>query len=342
MTTETLYLRCHFFVVGTRPLCLWDTSISDKNLKFLNSIDPSYFEYLGQLYSDSLNTQDQSTSRKAQHAALALRTAYAQALETLFALICSAIQAPWCVPAWVNAYKNHELRDLVEKIQETQQIISLLETETPSWSTVYDFLFPALDIEDEIYKSAVRDGFIRTWKRFAYDFLDDGSIREYNSIKHGLRISSGGFKLHIGIPEEPGVPPPTDKMVEVTSSDFGSSYLNFEKVGDQAHHLCLKGELRNWNLESLVWGLQLAAMSIANVQSVLKGQSENNSQAPFRCPGDLLDFDRWRGFVTLTEPEIAIPSELIHPFTKEDILSNYKAGIYSQSRNILLREGNNG
>lgn len=282
------------------------------------------------------NSQDDPTSRDAQHAALALRAAYSQALETLFALIFSAIQAPWCVPAWINAYKNHELRNLVEKVQEEQQMTSLLKTETPSWSTIYDFLFSALNIEDKAYESALKDGFIQTWMYFAHDFLDESSVREYNSIKHGLRISSGGFKLHIGIPEEPGVRPPQEKMMEVTSSAFGSSYLNSEKLGDWAHHLRLKGELRNWNLESLLWGLQLAAMSIANVQSVLKVKAGNGSQAPFNCPENLSDFGKWKGFVNVTEPEVTILPEFIHPFTKEDILSNYKAGIYSDVRRIIF------
>jgi hypothetical protein len=324
--------------VGERPLCLWDKSISDKNLKFLNSIDPSYFEYLCQLYSQSLNNQDEPTSRDAQHAALALRTAYSQALETLFALIFSAIQAPWCVPAWINAYKNHELRELVAKIQEEQQITSLLKTETPSWSTIYDFLFPVLNIEDKAYESSLKDGFIQTWTCFAHDFLDESSVREYNSIKHGLRIRSGGFKLHIGILEEPGVPPPEDKMMEVTNSDFGSSYLNSEKLGTWSHHLHLEGEFRNWNPESLFWGLELAAMSITNVQSVLKARNGNGSEAPFRCPENLSDFGKWKGFVSATEPEIEILPEFIHPFTKEDILSNYKAGKYYDTRRIIFTD----
>jgi hypothetical protein len=336
MTSETLDLQYCFFVVDERPLCLWDKNISQKNLRFLDNIDPSYFKYLCQLYSQSLNNENESTSRNSQHAALALRAAYSQAIETLFALIFSAIQSYWCVPAWINAYKNHELRNLVEKIQKGQQITSLLKNEIPSWSAIYDFLFPTILTEDQAHKSSLKDGFIQVWTRFAHDFLDESSIREYNSIKHGLRISSGGFKMHIGIPEEPGVQPPQDKMIEVTSSDFGSLYLNSEKIGNLSHHLHLKGELRNWSLESLVWALELAAMSISNVQAALKVMNGNSSQPPFRFPENLSDFGRWEGFVNLTEPEIKIRPEFITPFTKEDILSNYKLGRYFDTSKVIF------
>jgi hypothetical protein len=80
------------------------------------------------LYSQSLDKQNEPTDRDSQHAALALRAAYSQALETLFALIFAAVQARWCIPAWVNAYKNEELRNLVKKVQEEQPIISVLGT----------------------------------------------------------------------------------------------------------------------------------------------------------------------------------------------------------------------
>ena len=336
MITETLDLQYRFFVVGKRPLCLWDTNIGQKNLKFLNSIDPSYFEYLCHLYSHSLNNQDEPTNREAQHAALALRTAYSQALETLFALIFAAIQAPYCVPAWINAYTNRELLDLVEKVQEEKQVTSVLDTETPSWSDIYDLLFSATNAKDKAYESSLKDGFIQTWKYFAHDFMDRSSIREYNSIKHGLRVSLGGFKLklHTGVLEEPVVPPPQDKMIEVTNSDFGSSYFNSEKI--EACHLRLKGELRNWNLESLAWGLQLAAMSIANVQSALKTR-ETGSPFPFKGPEDLSDFGKWGGLVSLIETDVVILPESIHSFTEKEILSNYKAKRYGGIQGKFLR-----
>jgi hypothetical protein len=99
MPQEIHDLQYCFFVVDERPLCLWDNNIKQRNLRFLNSIDPSYFEYLYQLYANVINSAKEATDKDAQHPALAMRTAYSQALETLFALLFSAIQAHWCIPA---------------------------------------------------------------------------------------------------------------------------------------------------------------------------------------------------------------------------------------------------
>lgn len=251
MTEEILDVQYYLFIVGERPLCVWDENIYNRNEKFLKSIDPSYFEYLCKIHSRLIDTEKEETNSEEQHAALALRTAYSQALETLFALIFASVQAPGCIPAWINAYQNHELKSLVRKVQKEEPIISTLDIEKPSWSDIYDSIFPPSDMNSSGHSDSVKSGFIKTWRYFAYDFLSDSSTREYNSIKHGLRVSSGGFKMQIGIPNKPGAVPSPENMIEVTNSKFGSSYLTSEKVSGQPHHIWLKREDRNWNVESL-------------------------------------------------------------------------------------------
>lgn len=339
MAEESLDLQYCFFVVDERPLCVWDTDIHRKNTQFLDGIDASYFEYLCQIHGPLIDDETGTTTREEQHAALALRTAYSQALETLFALIFASIQAPWCVPAWINAYKNHELRSVVRKIQEGQALISSLDVEKPEWSDIYDSLFTPFDAEDTAYNSSLKNGFIKTWKRFAYDFLSSSASREYNSIKHGLRVRSGGFKMQIGIPEKPRSIPAPENMFEVASSKFGSNYLILEKIGEQAQHQRLRGENQNWDIESLHWGVNILSMSIENVLTVLRGRmQQGETQGRLKVPGDLSDFDKWKGFVTLTDPDTNILPEFIHPFTKDEILANYKAKNYGDVRRIIFTE----
>ncbi len=322
-------LQYLFFFVGSRPLCLWETDIFYKNHRFIDSIDPGYFEYLCDIHSKSINDKENLTNQGVQHAALALRTAYSQSIETLFALIFASIQAPWCVPAWMNSYKNHELRNLVESVQNEQPIISRLDTDSLSWLDLYDALFPGLESENTERTSAMKAGFSRVWKCFAHDFLSEQSNREYNSIKHGLRIQSGGFEVRIGIPKEPGVRPEEADMLVLTSSPFGSRYLKSEKVGGEAHNLRMVGESRNWDIESLIWGIQLAAMSIENIKRMLKALiAEGATQITLKSPSDLSDFGKWKGFADITDPEITIPPQSIYPFTKEEICENYNSGKY--------------
>lgn len=334
-------LQYCLFIVDERPLCLWDYNIQQRDLAFLNDIDLSYFKYLYNLYASAINSSKGDTDKDAQHSALAMRTAYSQALETLFALLFSAIQAPWCIPAWINAYTNVELRNLVKKIQNNQPVISVLEAESLGWSDIFDFLFPDLGIADKEYEAAIRENFAKAWSRFAIDFLDGAFVREFNSIKHGLRLRSGGFKLRVGIPDELGVTPPPEKMMELTSSNFGSSYLKSEKIGTLSHHVRLRGELRNWELDSIAWGLQMAATSITNVQSSLLANTNGGYEFVFTTPSPS-EIDRWKCFTTLTAPEATILPEYIQPFSKEQIISEYKSKRYFGPRGLVFNDEKDG
>ncbi len=323
IVSNVLNLQYRFFVVDERPLCIWDKDIRQKTLKFLETIDPGYFDYIGNVHWQTLSQGDKSTDKESQYAALALRTTYSQALETLFALICAAIQAPWCVPAWINTYKNEELRKLVEKIHTQKSISSLLGVESPSWSSVCAFIFQHCHFENEAQKSAVQAGFAQIWSYFAQDFLDKGHSEEYNSIKHGLRVRSGGFKLSVGIPDEPGVPLPADKMEIVSDSEFGSSFLVKEKIGREKYHIYLKEKHRNWNPKDIALGLRLASISISNIQSTLQFMN-GVSEVKFKYPADFTALNQWEGCTTITTHEIQILPEFIIPFTKEEISSGYK------------------
>lgn len=327
MPSNTLNLQYQFFVVDERPLCLWDEDIKHKTLEFLESVDPSYFEYMMNVHLQSMSETNESSEfagKDLQHAALALRTTYSQALETLFALIFTAIQAPWCVPAWINAYNNFELRNLVDKVHSEQSVLSVSDIEVFSWTSISEFLYSRLDLEDKEQESSLKADFARIWSCFALDFLSKEYAREYNSIKHGLRTRSGGFEIKVGIPDEPGVPPSAEEMMVLSSSKFGTSYLISEKIGDWKHHIRLKKELRNWNVENLAQRIELAAMSISNVQSALKLMN-GVSEAQFKFPSNLSIFN-WRpDFMNVTISEINIAPDFIDPFTKEQVLSRYKA-----------------
>jgi len=50
-------------------------------------------------------------------AAIALRMAYSQGLETLFAFLGAAVQAPDCVVGYLLRYENRDLNSLIDKIR---------------------------------------------------------------------------------------------------------------------------------------------------------------------------------------------------------------------------------
>jgi hypothetical protein len=180
------------FVVDERPYACWEWNLRERNLEFLRGIDPSYYTYVAEANSEHLEDEEHG-----RQAALAIRVAYSQALETLFALLGAMVQAPECVFGWLLAYRNVELESFIRKLSQRQAVRNRLNIE-PTWESlsaaVHQFCNYDADKKDWIAK-----GYARAWARFAGEFLNERASAEYNSIKHGLRARLGGFQLSFGI-----------------------------------------------------------------------------------------------------------------------------------------------
>jgi hypothetical protein len=337
MAEEIVDLQFCLFVVDERPVCLWDEDIALQNKRFLDRLDSSYFDYLYGIHAHVVNNASDPKGKDVQHSALAMRTAYSQALETLFALLGAAIQAHWCVPGWINSYKNGELYSLIRKIQNNLPIMSALEQESPTWCDVFRFLFSGLALVDEQQAAIMEANFAKTWRCLATDFLDKNFSEEFNSIKHGLRVGSGGFELSIEIPDEPGVQP-------LSKSDFGSSYFMSRKFtaqnnGELKCHISIRDEWRNWDLGSIAWGLQQAARSIKNVQSALLAINGFTPDIVVIAP-QVEDFGLRKGFDTMSEPKMVLYPEYIDFFSKEAILADYRSKQYFGTQRLTFVSSN--
>lgn len=211
MTTSdfnSLSLEHAIFFVENEPYCLWSyQSITERTLRFLYNINPSYFEYQADTNLKKLNTK-----KYEQQAALAIRTAYSHGLETLFSLLCAAVQSPHCVPGWLLLCSNTQLYRLVEKIDSRQQVYSLLNPDRLNWQKLSLEIHKPLILKDKKEEKSIKKHFGELWSRWAADFLGETFRKEYNSIKHGFRVTAGGFSLSIGGEITPGVHPPQENM----------------------------------------------------------------------------------------------------------------------------------
>jgi hypothetical protein len=345
-TDNTLDLQYSFFLVDERPFCVWDIDLKKRSIEFLESLDPSYFEYVANINLQNIDDGDNARSKESQHAALAMRTAYSQALETLFALISASVQAPRCVPAWINLYRSYELRNVVDKIHNYKPLLSQIRFDVLEWSTISEITFQSLVVEDKEKEAAIKTGFSRLWSRFASDFLDEGFTDEYNSIKHGLRVRPGGFYIAMGPQNKPGQP--AEKMTLFGKSDFGSGYLTADRIGDLKHHVQMKQHHRNWNPEDIAWGLHMASISISNVQSAIKVLNGiQPDQVQFHWPEDLSSLlEPWKrsrhiGVTSMSGFGVLIQPNFIEPFSKEKIIADYKEGKDVGIRHLVFRDPSN-
>lgn len=343
-------------VVGKRPFCYWDLDIRKQTDSFLKSFEPKYFESMANVFfpyivdpreEDSLKIKEKLVAKviryfrkieylpdiNAQHAAIALRLIYSQSLETMFALICGSAQAPRCIQAWLLKYKPSELRDLLQKIEDGIPFPWQLTVNTPSWHAISDCILSNLVLEDKEKEELIKQGFADFWSRLAKDFISQSFTNEYNSIKHGLRVLSGGFSMAIGRQDGPGNPAPNKRMQSLGSSEFGSSFLVAEQIGDQKQHFQTKRSSQNWSPIDISWGLHLVTMSITNIIEFLKIlNGVPADEARFVWPEDLNVFKKpWEntvklGITSMTGFGPQLNSTLIKPYTNKEILSDYEEG----------------
>jgi len=313
------------FVVDETPHCAWDWDPIKRNRDFLNGVDPRHYEFLTQMYETALQGEE------AQHAALAIRTAYSRALETLFAFLGATVQAPDCVAAWLTVYQNRELESLVRKIHERRRVLSVWDVERITWRTLSDIVHSSLVIDDKEKEVRVKRHFGALWGRFAADFLDVGARQEYNSIKHGSRARPGGFYLAIGPEDVQGVPAAPERMRLLGRSEYGSSFPVLERVGQERMHLRLRQHSRNWDPTDMLFGLYLIAMSLNNIIAFLK--TENGVEASavqFTWPGSEGAFEKpWerRNLIRVLSfgfPEPEILDGDIPPISQKQVFARYR------------------
>ena len=117
-------------------------------------------------------------------------------------------------------------------------------------------------------------------------------------------------------------------------SEFGSSYFDTNKLlENSSHHISLKQFHRNWDPEDFAWGLHMISLSIQNIVVALKILNGISAEkVKFIWPSDLAVLSEpWKriyqiGVTSLGGFDHEIPSELVKPFSKEFILSEYSKG----------------
>ncbi len=277
------------FLVNNEPYCLWDEDLSARNSEFLRGLDPDFFDYATKSH---LETEDE------KRASVSLRLGLHHALETFFSLIGAYVQAPRCPYAWLAKCNTPALREVVSRIQSNDPTLrTLLTAPTASWEAVSQSVHTTLMPGTEKHARAV-DGFATLWKRLAQEFLDPHHIDEYNSLKHGFRVGTGGFRLEFAAEPSDGSPPAPDAFKLLGHSAFGSSHFKVSPLTDKPgeRSLTVSRQSNNWSIERMVLLNQATHMSINNVVAALRvAHGLPAGECRFLHPTDPEDFLRpWK------------------------------------------------
>lgn len=314
------------YSVLDEPYCLWEIDVTQRNLEFLSGIDAEYFRYLAETHIEALNDKE-----TANRAAVSLRLGFYNGVETLFSLIGGLLQAPDCVYAWISQCTTGQLRALLARIERNDALLPLrIKLEYMSWDAIAKVVLQQSNPDPA---KAARNGdlFGALWARLAAEYVKDVHIKEYNSLKHGFRVSHGGFRIAIGLQHEPGVPASSEQMHSLGGSDFGSTFYVLEQIGggDKSNRSRRSRRVSvNWSAERMLIDLQLISMSVRNVVSTLQlWNGRNPAEVSFVRPLQNKDFDRPREMhmgVLNTSMDFVIPEESVQSTTKEELLDIWK------------------
>lgn len=314
---ESTNMPVELFVTHETPHACWDVDMESRNLTFLDRLDPNQFSFLASILGPQLEDDDNK-----QRAALQIRSEYAHALETFFALLGALVQAPHCVYGWMLSYTNKELIDLTNKITNRQPVKTRLNIdERVSWEAISRCVCMLLP-ENRPDKKHAEHHFALFWGRLAADFVNNKRRNEYNSIKHGFRAQAGGFHLRI----KPSDSPKDDPPVSLGGSEYGSRFYVRERLLDDRINFEIADSSVNWNPRGLLSAIELIAVSIENVVVFLKyvnGDRENQHfltmpeedafLAPWASPPGTTD--------AIIRRNVHVSPENL--YTREDVLRSY-------------------
>ncbi|HUT30324.1 MAG TPA: hypothetical protein VMX13_11085 [Sedimentisphaerales bacterium] len=276
------------FKVHDRPYCLWGVDLPQRNLEAIHNIDSEHFDFLAQLYCEKLQSEHK------QNVALAIRMAYGHALETLFSLICATLQAPFCFYAWMLKYRPSDVPRMIREIRNHNFHLYLSPSYNVKLSSWKDFSMMIHLVQGEEQNANIAIKFGEFWQKLSSEFIDENFRNEYNSIKHGCRVKSGGFSISVGLEHIPGVAPSKDKMKPLGGSEFGTSFFLAQEIkgnilGRDPNFKTRRLSL-NWNAENNVHALTLISLSIHNIKSFLK-HVNHVEEVTFSFPEELELFE---------------------------------------------------
>jgi hypothetical protein len=322
------------FCVDESPYCVWDDAIASKNRQFIRGMAPDYFAYIAEGAGEKLEHPQYG-----RLAATHLRATYLHALETVVAVTFVALQAPSCIFGWLGKYRIENLRALVEKTQIGSEILNRHGIVDFSWERIADRFFivpPSSTTDDgiEIDRELVVLGFAESLSLMVADFMEEESASEHNAVKHGFRISAGGFSLGYRRETVPGVEDPTQPMVTLGASEHGTSGYALNPINGSKTHFGVTMEARNWNAPSLVARLRIISCWLGVVKAALRHWIRDSSPPPdFSCP---LDRDAYSRPWALRSPVsnfkmTTITLKRTPHYSGGDILRTYRMAARDQS-----------
>ena len=235
-------------VVNRRPYVFWHEAPLVLLQQYLDGYDTEFFEVVGRVFRSALLEE-----KKSKSVALAVRLAYSQAIEALFSVLFSALQAPLAPLVWQHLYRQGDLRTLIGRVNEEEAFPVAIDF----WGSPYvgvpgrvllgpSRLAPRFEMGQRLRQ---------TLAAASLGLPGPRATAEYNGLKHGLRQTPSSHTLLVG-------------GHLVTESDYGSAGYSLDL--HEGVHISVENSWRNWDPVGYCDALKLISFSIHNILQVVR------------------------------------------------------------------------
>lgn len=126
----------YLYKINDKPYSCWEDDVRRRNIDFLNSIDWEYFLFQTEFFEQALNTENK------HKAALAIRNIYHHAMETFFSILCSTVQAPYCIYSWIFQAKTNDIRNVLNRLNSRDKnLYCAFALKEISWRALTNMIF---------------------------------------------------------------------------------------------------------------------------------------------------------------------------------------------------------
>ena len=211
-----------------KPYAVWGSDLATTNRQFLDSMDAEFYQRTAVSIIESfggeeaLDDPDKINERK--DTSTLTRLLWHHAAETLAMTIGACVQAPDAVHAYFLRCRTEDVIQLAQLIsKDSLPKLNRFEKNDASVNDLMQWVFSLC--REEVHA----ERFVQSICQIYSMFTEKSHRAEYNSIKHGLRVSHGALQLRIGLEHEYGVSPPADEFKTLGASPESSSFLVAKK-----------------------------------------------------------------------------------------------------------------
>ncbi len=273
-------------IVNDKPYAFWGTGLKEQNRSHVFSIDPDLWK---NLFNNAIKpfAEESNDSQLLIASATAARIQLGLALETLFALLFAAIQAPHYVVGWLQHYRNRDIDSLINKVNSGSRVSLGVKLNPVSWPAISDLIHCEFALSDKKIEKETKARLAEVIETFAQEYIDEGMKQEFNSLKHSMRVRAGGFGMSCSFTTRNGE---SSGDIHLGQGDYGSTYYRSLPIPNMGRNQrILERVSYNWNLARIKESMELIRILIHNVRTFILGHNGflDGEHAVYLYPLDL-------------------------------------------------------